>query len=56
MDGDTLYGAAALNYVRFFLHAKRITFRQPTTGQPITVESVLPDELERWLADLRYNR
>lgn len=54
--GDTLYGAAAAKYGRFFLHARRITFRQPTTGNSVTVEAPLPEELERWLADLRYNK
>ena len=53
--GDTLYGAAAQKYGRFFLHAKRITFRQPSSGEPVTIEAPLPQELERWLADLRYN-
>lgn len=54
--GDTLYGAAALQYGRFFLHARRITFRQPASGNSVTVEAPLPPELERWLDDLRYNR
>lgn len=54
--GDTLYGAAAAKYGRFFLHARRIIFRQPTTGNSVTVEAPLPEELERWLADLRYNK
>jgi 23S rRNA pseudouridine1911/1915/1917 synthase len=54
--GDTLYGAVAAKYGRFFLHARRIVFRQPSSGVAVTVEAPLPEELERWLADLRYNR
>ena len=52
--GDTLYGAPARvpgrpPLGRYFLHAHRITFRQPTTGEPITVASPLPRELQEWL-------
>jgi 23S rRNA pseudouridine1911/1915/1917 synthase len=54
--GDTLYGAGAASYGRFFLHAWRIRFAQPSTGAPVAVEAPLPDELERWLAAVRYNR
>jgi 23S rRNA pseudouridine1911/1915/1917 synthase len=53
--GDTLYGAAAAGYGRFFLHAWRIRFAQPTTGESRTVEAPLPNELERWIASVRYN-
>ena len=55
--GDTLYGApgrvegmAPLG--RYFLHAHRIRFRQPSTGNEITLESPLPPELAAWLAGL----
>ena len=56
--GDTLYGAPAKvpgrpPLGRYFLHAHRITFRQPTTGQPISVTSPLPRELEDWLGIVR---
>jgi 23S rRNA pseudouridine1911/1915/1917 synthase len=47
--GDTLYGAAAAPYGRFFLHAHRITFRSPATRKLVSVEAPLPQELERWL-------
>jgi 23S rRNA pseudouridine1911/1915/1917 synthase len=52
--GDTLYGAPAKipglpDLGRYFLHARRIRFRQPTTGQEITVEAELPEELREWL-------
>lgn len=55
--GDTLYGAPAQipgmpPLARYFLHAHRITFSQPSTGQPITVESPLPQELQAWMAAL----
>ena len=55
--GDRLYGAPARiegrpPLGRFFLHAHRIRFLQPSTGAPITLESCLPPELERWLAGL----
>jgi 23S rRNA pseudouridine1911/1915/1917 synthase len=48
--GDRLYGAAAHpEYKRFFLHAQRIRFRQPSTGEAVTVAAPLPAELEQWL-------
>ncbi|MBI4875260.1 MAG: RluA family pseudouridine synthase [Acidobacteria bacterium] len=50
--GDRLYGARAADYGRFFLHAHRIAFKQPSTGRRIAVEAPLPAELERWLAAL----
>lgn len=55
--GDRLYGAPAAvpgrpSPGRFFLHAHRIRFRQPTDGREITVESPLPAALESWLAAL----
>jgi 23S rRNA pseudouridine1911/1915/1917 synthase len=55
--GDTLYGAPAKveghpPLGRYFLHARRIRFRQPSTGEEIVLESPLPAELEGWLAGL----
>jgi 23S rRNA pseudouridine1911/1915/1917 synthase len=55
--GDTLYGAPARvqglpPLGRYFLHAQRIRFRQPATGEEITVESSLPTELREWMARL----
>jgi 23S rRNA pseudouridine1911/1915/1917 synthase len=53
--GDTLYGApaqvpghAALG--RYFLHAHRIRFFRPADGEPVTVVSPLPPELEDWMS------
>jgi 23S rRNA pseudouridine1911/1915/1917 synthase len=51
--GDTLYGAAATPHRRFFLHASRIAFRQPTSGERVTVEAPLAPELQAWLAEVR---
>jgi 23S rRNA pseudouridine1911/1915/1917 synthase len=55
--GDALYGAPrnvpgmpALD--RYFLHARRIRFRQPSTGDELTVESPLPPELREWMEKL----
>jgi 23S rRNA pseudouridine1911/1915/1917 synthase len=52
--GDRLYGAPAKigsepTLARYFLHSHRIRFEQPSTGEPITVESPLPVELEEWM-------
>ena len=51
--GDTLYGAAAQPELgRYFLHAHRIEFQQPATGEPIVVVSPLAPELAAWLERL----
>jgi 23S rRNA pseudouridine1911/1915/1917 synthase len=55
--GDALYGAPAKiegrpPLGRFFLHAHQVRFRQPSTGEEITVESPLPAELEAWMEGL----
>lgn len=56
--GDRLYGApaavpdlAALS--RFFLHAYRLRFTSPSSGERITVESLLPAELTTFLESVR---
>jgi 23S rRNA pseudouridine1911/1915/1917 synthase len=48
--GDRLYGAAPA--VRIFLHAWRIGFTSPATGERVSVQAPLPRELEQWLAAL----
>ena len=53
--GDTLYGAPARiegrpPLGRYFLHAHRIRFHQPTTGAEIVLTSPLPPDLEAWSA------
>jgi 23S rRNA pseudouridine1911/1915/1917 synthase len=45
--GDKLYGAPAGPLDRNFLHAHRITFTSPASGDRVTVISPLPDELQR---------
>jgi len=48
--GDTLYGAPKQEFGRYFLHAHRIRFHQPGTGEEIVVVSPLPPDLAAWLA------
>jgi 23S rRNA pseudouridine1911/1915/1917 synthase len=55
--GDRLYGAPAKNEIyapgeRFFLHAQRIRFQHPGTGQPLEIESPLPQDLTCWMEQL----
>ena len=55
--GDRLYGAPAKvegrePLGRFFLHAGRISFVGPSSGETVTVEARLPAELEAWLEGL----
>ena len=57
--GDRLYGApknlpGLPELARFFLHAHRLRFRSPSTGNWISVESPLPPDLAKVLADLRF--
>ena len=58
--GDRLYGARTKlpelpGLGRFFLHAHRLSFRSPSTGERIAVESPLPAELATLLDSLRQN-
>ena len=55
--GDTLYGAPGKveglpPLGRFFLHAHRIRFRQPTSGDEIALVSELPAELTDWMGEI----
>ena len=50
--GDRLYGAPASELGRYFLHAHRIEFTQPTTGEPVVVVADLAPELSSWMASL----
>lgn len=45
--GDTLYGAPATTLLagRFFLHAWRLAFTSPATGERVNIESPLPADL-----------
>jgi 23S rRNA pseudouridine1911/1915/1917 synthase len=56
--GDPLYGAPAKvegmpDLGRYFLHAHRIRFHQPTSGEAIEVVSPLAPELTSWMQALR---
>lgn len=48
--GDRLYGARARE--RVFLHAWKIAFTSPATGERVQVEAPLPAELRQWLGEL----
>jgi 23S rRNA pseudouridine1911/1915/1917 synthase len=44
--GDPVYGVPDPELHRQFLHANRLSFRHPLTGEEVDVESPLPDELQ----------
>ena len=50
--GDKLYGAPASPLDRYFLHAHRIAFTSPTSGDRITITSPLPPELQEYVDSL----
>ncbi len=55
--GDRLYGAPAKVegrplLPRFFLHAHRVRFTSPGSGETVTIEAPLPLELEAWMEGL----
>jgi len=50
--GDPLYGAPASGLGRYFLHAHRIEFRHPSTGESVVVTAPLAPGLASWLAAL----
>jgi 23S rRNA pseudouridine1911/1915/1917 synthase len=51
--GDPVYGAPDPALGRQFLHATRLAFDHPLTGKRLEVESPLPEDLQRYLDDLR---
>ncbi|MBI5159797.1 MAG: RluA family pseudouridine synthase, partial [Micrococcales bacterium] len=56
--GDPLYGsdptlAARLGLIRQWLHAQRLGFVHPSTGEPVVFESPHPPDLEHALGRLR---
>ena len=59
--GDRAYGgggddARRLGLLRPFLHAWRLRFRYPWSGQPVELEEPLPDDLRRALEQARGDR
>jgi len=48
--GDRVYGVPEPELSRQFLHAWRLAFPHPLTGEPVEVESPLPPELQAALA------
>jgi 23S rRNA pseudouridine1911/1915/1917 synthase len=51
VTGDAAYGGSRrFGLERQFLHAARLAFTHPVTGEPVDVESPLPDDLGRALA------
>jgi 23S rRNA pseudouridine1911/1915/1917 synthase len=52
--GDRVYGAPGLGLERQFLHAARLAFPHPLTGEPVETESPLPDDLAAALDGARY--
>jgi len=52
--GDRLYGRASELVGRQFLHALRITFEHPRTGERMSLEAPLADDLSTALARLRH--
>ena len=52
--GDPRYGHAGRHGLRRqFLHATRLRFRHPGTGEPMSFESPLPEDLQRALEQAR---
>jgi len=52
--GDKLYGAPASALNRYFLHAHRITFTSPSSGERITVTARLSPDLQQYLETLSH--
>jgi 23S rRNA-/tRNA-specific pseudouridylate synthase len=53
--GDKLYGGKASVWNRYYLHAHRLGFRSPATGERVLVESPLPADLAEWKESLIAN-
>jgi 23S rRNA pseudouridine1911/1915/1917 synthase len=51
--GDPVYGVPEPALGRQFLHATRLAFTHPFTGERVETESPLPPELSRYLDQLR---
>ena len=48
--GDRVYGVPGLGLERQFLHAARLAFPHPITGEPVETDSALPADLSRALS------
>jgi 23S rRNA pseudouridine1911/1915/1917 synthase len=46
VSGDRVYGVRDLDLERQFLHAARLAFPHPITGEPVEAKSPLPTDLE----------
>jgi 23S rRNA pseudouridine1911/1915/1917 synthase len=51
--GDPVYGVPDKSLGRQFLHANRLAFEHPFTGERVEAESPLPDDLASYLGQLR---
>jgi len=51
--GDRVYGVPDKALARQFLHASRLAFEHPLTGERVEVESPLPEDLAAFLGRLR---
>jgi 23S rRNA pseudouridine1911/1915/1917 synthase len=51
--GDATYGVTSPHLARQFLHAGKIGFNLPSTGEYVEFESSLPPDLEQALKDIR---
>jgi len=52
--GDRVYGVRDLELARQFLHAARLAFPHPITGERVETESPLPDDLAAALERARH--
>jgi len=53
VSGDPVYGVREPGLERQFLHAGRLAFPHPFTGERVEAESPLPEDLARLLERLR---
>ncbi len=47
--GDNIYGGKSADVPRLMLHAKKLEFNHPITGQPVIIEAALPKDFETCL-------
>ncbi|MBN1176958.1 MAG: RluA family pseudouridine synthase, partial [Dehalococcoidales bacterium] len=50
--GDAAYGVKSPHLARQFLHAARLGFKLPSTGEYVEFESPLPPDLDRALKEI----